>query len=141
MVWVHNDPPYFPIFVVEHESHTQWLAYAFIRRGGTQIGRWNGDMQPSGSPFSDRILSPETHCFKPFPTPETPLGFFEKILHFKTNFCQFLAPETEIFAKICSRDPSFKPKKISSGGPIFESPGGTYLPKFLTTTSPGELLP
>ena len=60
--------------------------------------------------------------------------FWKKILHLKTNFCQFLAPETQILAKICSGDSSFKPKKISSGDPMFESPGGTYLPNFLATT-------
>ena len=76
----------------------------------------------------------EDGFFKQLPAPETPLPFLKKNLHFKTNFCQFWlnlwVPETQILAKFCCRDPSFKPgKKISSGDPIFENLAGTCLPK------------
>ena len=64
------------------------------------------------------------------------LDFLKKILHFKTTFCRFLAPETHTLAKICSGDPSFKPK-ISSRDNSFESPGGTY-PRHIPTQIFGD---
>ena len=79
-------------------------------RGGTHIARMYGDMPPSRPPFSDQILAPKTHLFKPCSRDPTWIFFF-LIFNFKTNFCQFLAPQTHILAKICSGDPSFKPKK------------------------------
>ena len=53
---------------------------------------------------------PPFQAFFPLRSPR--LDFLKKNLHFKTNFCRYLAPETQILAKICSRDPSFKPKII-----------------------------
>ena len=44
------------------------------------------------------------------------------------------APEMQILAKICSRDPSFKPKKSVPGDSTFENLGGTYLPKIFLST-------
>ena len=84
-----------------------------------------------------------SHLFRPtfsslFPLRRPPLDLLKKILHFQTNFCRFSAPKTQILAKICSGDPSFKPKNQFQR-PFFKRPGGTYLPKFLATTPlPGQ---
>ena len=95
------------------------------------------------TPFSGQILAPETHLFTPFPVRSPHLEFYEKILHFKTIFCRFLAPETQILAKIRSRDPSSKPKN-QFRRPNFWKPGwhvptqilGDYLPRVLSFTIP-----
>ena len=47
---------------------------------------------------------------KLFPAPDIPLGLFEKIQPFKTNFCRFLAPETQLFSKKLFRRPQFQAK-------------------------------
>ena len=57
----------------------------------------------------------ETHLLSSFPAPETPLPFFEQNLAFQDQslpiLTKFVAPEIQTLANICSRDPSFKPKK------------------------------
>ena len=72
-------------------------------------------MPPSRSPFFRSHFSSRDPPFQAlFQLQRTHFNFLKKILHFKTNFwlilTKFVVPETLILAKICSRDPSFKPK-------------------------------
>ena len=96
--------------------------------GGTHIGRWNKDVLPSRPPFFRPHFSFE--C-PPLPAPETLLPFFQLPI-----LTKLLASETQNFSKILFWRPQFQAKNISSGDPIFENPGGTYLSKILLTTSP-----
>ena len=57
-------------------------------RGGTQSGRWYGDVPPSRPPFSGLLLAPETRLFKPSSSPRDSTSI-EKSCIFKTNFYWF----------------------------------------------------
>ena len=109
--------------------------------GGTHIGRWYRDVLPSRFPFQATFQLWRPTFSSSFPAPEPPLPLFEKNLTFQDQFLpiltKFVAAETQILAKIYYRDPHLQANKISSGDPIFENPGGTFLPKFLSTNSPG----
>ena len=74
-----------------------------------------------------------------FPAPETPFSFLKINLAFPDQFMpivtKFLAPETQILAKIHSRDLSFKPRN-QFRRPYFLKPWRHKPTKILSTTSP-----
>ena len=87
------------------------------------------------TPFSWHSFTPETHYFKPF------LQFrhlyFLKNLHSQAQFFLILAKIlTQILAKICSQNPSFKSKNLF-WDPTFINLGGTYLTKKKKKWEPG----
>ena len=94
--------------------------------GGTHIGMWYENVPPSRTAFSGHILATEAHLFKTF--------FQVQRLHFhflkKTN----LAFRDQLLPSLTKFDTNFS-KNVSSGDPVFENLGGTYLPKFLSTIS------
>ena len=131
-----------------HVSLDATAAYAWVERGGWALqtpGEWGRaqgyrDVLPSRSPFSGYILALETYLFKPLFSSIDPTSIFWNNLAFQDQFLQiwtkFVAPETQILARICSRDPSFRQKKNSFRDLIFENLGGTHLPNFFFRLPP-----
>ena len=69
--------------------------------------------------------------------------FSKKILHFQDQFLPILVKFQLLRHKFYQKfvpETRVSCQKISSGDPTFENLGGTYLPKFLSTTSPGVLI-
>ena len=99
------------------------------------------DMSPSRPPFSGHFFALETHYFKPFSSFRDPTSNFWQNLVFLRpilpNFGKISAPETYNIQQKFVPETPVSSQKISSGDPTFENLGGTYLPKFLLTTSPG----
>ena len=83
------------------------------------------------TPFSARILAPETHLFKPFSRSGDPNWIFWKNLAFKDQCLPLFSSCDTNFSKnsSLSRDPCFKPNN-QFRRPYFWGQDGTYLPNF-----------
>ena len=93
-------------------------------------------------PFFRSHFSSEDLPFQPLFQLQTPCFILEKYCISRPIFANFdliFSSWATNLAKICSGDPCpVSSRKISSGDCIFKNLGSTYLPNFLSTTSPGE---
>ena len=106
-------------------------------RGGGALSHWMvvWGRATLKTPFSAQILAPETHLFEPFSRSGDSNWIFWKNVAFQDHFLPIFSSCDTNLAKICSRDPSFKPNN-QFWRPYFWGPGSTYQPNFLVTTSP-----
>ena len=78
-----------------------------LKRIYTHIGRWYGDMPPSRPPFTDQILAPKTHLFKPLSRYGDPTWIFWKKFAFQDQFLQIFSSWDTNFSKNLFRRPQF----------------------------------